>query len=95
MASAIRRRSLRAGRPIAGGGVRLSLPLADPLPPVESLSNEQRRGANCVWCSAEMTATTAVDLGARPERGGASVFIFPRRCRTCPKEALCPTPLAR
>ncbi|MEU9089940.1 hypothetical protein ACIOEW_23750 [Streptomyces sp. NPDC087901] len=56
------------------------------LPTLGSLSPPQRRGAACVWCAAALTTTTAVDLGARPEREGSSVFLFPRRCRTCPKE---------
>ncbi|TXS36004.1 hypothetical protein EAO72_20705 [Streptomyces sp. or43] len=65
----------------------MSPPLTEPLPPVASLSAQQLRGTNCVWCSAELTAKTAVNLGARPEYEGSSVFIFPRRCRPCPKEA--------
>lgn len=82
------RSRVSAGRSAAGGGVLLNLPLPEPLPPVESMSAQQLRGTRCVWCSAELTATTAVDLGARPEYAGASVFIFPRRCRACPEEAL-------
>ncbi|MFD7867785.1 hypothetical protein [Streptomyces sp. NPDC057682] len=54
---------------------------------MESLTSQQLRGTACVRCSAQLTATTAVDLGARPERDGSSVQIFPRRCRSCPEEA--------
>ncbi|MEV7401752.1 hypothetical protein AB0N93_15335 [Streptomyces sp. NPDC091267] len=59
---------------------------APDLPPLEALSTEQLRGAACVWCAAELTTPTAVDLGPRPEQEGSSVFLFPRRCRACPKE---------
>ncbi|AWL39657.1 hypothetical protein B9S64_17310 [Streptomyces sp. SM18] len=57
-----------------------SLPLPDPV----TLSDEQQRGANCVWCAAPLANAAAHDLGARPlDAHGVSVLWFPRCCRTC------------
>lgn len=54
------------------------------LPPVAGLSDEQQRGAACVWCATELTVQTAVDLGARRiDAHGSSVQWFPRGCSNC------------
>lgn len=52
-----------------------------PLPQVIGLSDAQRRGAECVWCSTTLTAETARDLGERPTSEG--VRIWPRGCTPC------------
>ncbi|GGV76504.1 hypothetical protein GCM10010294_42880 [Streptomyces griseoloalbus] len=52
-----------------------------PLPQVLGLTDEQRRGAVCVWCSKSLTAETARDLGERPTPGGTR--IWPRGCTPC------------
>lgn len=51
-----------------------------PLPQVLGLTDEQRRGAVCVWCSTPLTAETARDLGERPADG---TRIWPRGCTPC------------
>ncbi|MFG3525512.1 hypothetical protein ACGF8B_02110 [Streptomyces sp. NPDC047917] len=54
------------------------------LPPVATLSREQQRGVRCVWCSAALSARTAVNLGAREIAVfGSTVQWFPRCCITC------------
>ncbi|WP_327278658.1 zeta toxin family protein (plasmid) [Streptomyces sp. NBC_01224] len=68
-----------SGRPVMTTGMAL--------PRLMSLSSAQRRGAHCVFCSAALSARTAVDLGARPvDARGSSALWFPRRCATCPKD---------
>ncbi|CAL9504680.1 hypothetical protein [Streptomyces sp. enrichment culture] len=52
-----------------------------PLPQVLGLSDPQRRGAACVWCSEPLTAETARDLGERPTSDGTR--IWPRGCTPC------------
>lgn len=55
-----------------------------PLPKVGDLSEQQQRGAACVWCATLLTAETAVDLGERRIRVLDSyVTAFPRGCRPC------------
>ncbi|MFE0329088.1 hypothetical protein ACFW08_20345 [Streptomyces sp. NPDC058960] len=59
-----------------------------PLPSVGDLSEQQQRGAECVWCEAPLTAETAVDLGERRIRVLDSyVTAFPRGCRSHAGEA--------
>ncbi|WUX45352.1 hypothetical protein OG769_16490 [Streptomyces sp. NBC_01435] len=54
------------------------------LPSVQSLSEAQQRGANCVWCGAPLAIGAAHDLGPRPvDAHGTSAFWFPRCCPTC------------
>lgn len=55
-----------------------------PLPNVTRLSGLQARGAACVWCLAQLTIETAVDLGERP--GPDGVTVFPRSCGRCVRE---------
>ncbi|KDN73901.1 hypothetical protein DF19_41625 [Streptomyces olindensis] len=52
-----------------------------PLPKVDRQSDEQRRGAACVWCGTKLTAETARDLGERPTPDGTR--IWPRACTQC------------
>lgn len=52
-----------------------------PLPQFAGLSDEQRRGAACVWCSDALTTETARDLGERPAPDGTR--IWPRGCTPC------------
>lgn len=55
-----------------------------PLPRVGDLSEQQQRGAACVWCATLLTAETAVDLGERRIRVlDSHVTAFPRGCRPC------------
>lgn len=52
------------------------------LPPVSALTEQQQRGWACVWCTAELTTGTAVNLGeqrCRPS-GGTPYWWFPRAC---------------
>ncbi|MFK0045561.1 hypothetical protein ACIQU4_15810 [Streptomyces sp. NPDC090741] len=56
-------------------------PLFPPLPPVADLSEQQVRGAACVYCGIHLDNATAVDLGERHvNRAGAPVRWFPRAC---------------
>lgn len=55
-----------------------------PLPQFLGLSDEQRRGAVCVWCSQSLTAETARDLGERPSPDGTR--MWPRGCTPCVRE---------
>lgn len=55
-----------------------------PLPQFLGLSDDQRRGANCVWCSESLTAETARDLGERPSPDGTR--MWPRGCTPCVRE---------
>ncbi|MFH9822995.1 hypothetical protein [Streptomyces bobili] len=53
------------------------------LPPLDGLSEEQLRGAACIWCSEGLTTDTAVDLGERRHRRlDGHYSTFPRGCRT-------------
>ena len=50
-----------------------------PLPDLDGLSEQQVRGAACVWTGVVLTPATAVDLGRRTaSRAGVSVPWFPR-----------------
>ncbi|MFD4259944.1 hypothetical protein ACFWR9_20580 [Streptomyces sp. NPDC058534] len=58
------------------------------LPSLEGLTDDQVRGANCVWCKAGLTADTAVDFGEQqtPLSGTSSVHgmrWYPRACPKC------------
>ena len=59
------------------------------LPGLDGLTDEQTRGATCVWCPADsppLTAETAVDLGEHmsPLSGSTSPMRwFPRGCHVC------------
>ncbi|MFE4666035.1 hypothetical protein ACFRI7_10070 [Streptomyces sp. NPDC056716] len=50
------------------------------LPPLDTLTDAQARGAVCVWGTTEkpLTAETAIDLGERQDDTG---HWFPRACR--------------
>jgi len=52
------------------------------VPALDELSEEQVRGAACVWCGTTLTTDTAVDLGERKhKRLDGSYSTFPRACR--------------
>ncbi|RPE40288.1 hypothetical protein EDD90_3324 [Streptomyces sp. Ag109_O5-1] len=50
------------------------------VPPYDELSEEQRRGARCVWTNMPLTAETAIDLGERADDDG--VPWWPRAWRS-------------
>ncbi|MDH6629039.1 hypothetical protein M2271_006874 [Streptomyces sp. LBL] len=59
-----------------------------PLPALDGLSQEQVRGAACVWCGVRLVTTTAIDLGERcHKRLDGAYSTFPRACRGCAGEA--------
>jgi hypothetical protein len=52
------------------------------LPSLDGLSEEQLRGATCIWCGHGLTTDTAVDLGERRhKRLDGHYSTFPRGCR--------------
>lgn len=52
------------------------------VPAVETLTDRQQRGADCVRCGAELVAGQVTDLGSRPLIvHGVKVRWFPRACR--------------
>jgi hypothetical protein len=57
------------------------------LPELDTLTDDQTRGADCVWCADPLSIETAVDLGEVrfPMAGSTSLIgrLFPRACRTC------------
>lgn len=54
------------------------------LPALDGLTQEQVRGAACVWCTAGLATATAVDLGERRhKRLDGHYSTFPRACRPC------------
>jgi hypothetical protein len=54
------------------------------LPVLVGLSQEQVRGAACVWCTTVLNTATAVDLGERRHRRlDGHYSTFPRACRPC------------
>ena len=58
------------------------------LPNLEALSEEQVRGAVCIWRGEPLTADTAVDLGERRHRRlDGRYSTFPRACHRCAHEA--------
>ncbi|MET9517050.1 hypothetical protein [Streptomyces sp. NPDC002994] len=53
------------------------------LPRIETLSQHQQRGMDCVWCGITLTPATAVDLGPRPvKRLDYVTEWYPRACAT-------------
>jgi hypothetical protein len=51
---------------------------------VGTLSEQQLRGAECVWCGVHLTTDTAVDLGEHRIRVlDSHITAFPRGCRPC------------
>ncbi len=66
-----------------------------PLPGVGDLSEEQQRGAACVWCKEHLTAEIAVDLGERRIRVlDSHITAFPgaaTRAPARPRYAPCTT----
>lgn len=54
------------------------------LPRIETLSQRQQRGVDCVWCGITLTpTTTAVDLGPRPvKRLDYVTQWYPRACKS-------------
>lgn len=52
-----------------------------PLPGYSTLTEEQRRGATCVWDGTPLTTPTAIDLGE--QQAGDGTHWFPRACRPC------------
>ncbi|MFF8910151.1 hypothetical protein [Streptomyces olivaceoviridis] len=63
-------------------------PLASlPLPEFHTLSQDQVRGATCVWDGVGLNSATAIDLGERKlKRVAGRVSWFPRACRRCALE---------
>lgn len=62
----------------------MSGPAAIELPPVETLTERQLRGADCVLCKARLSNATAVSLGTRTvDAHGTAVDWFPRTCAGC------------
>lgn len=59
------------------------------LPPLDGLTQEQVRGASCIWCDTPLATETAVDLGERRHKrlGGGRFSTFPRACRDCVHDA--------
>lgn len=53
-----------------------------PVPSLDGLTDQQRRGAACVWNDSHhpLTATTAIDLGERQDSDGT---LFLRGCKAC------------
>ncbi|MGW6703632.1 hypothetical protein ACWGDE_01880 [Streptomyces sp. NPDC054956] len=52
-----------------------------PLPAIGGLSEDQVRGAACVYCAVRLDNGNAIDLGERPaKRGGSIIRWFPRAC---------------
>jgi len=49
------------------------------LPSPDTLTDEQLRGATCVWDNTALTPETAIDLGPRRDE----YQWFPRACRVC------------
>ncbi|WP_200262759.1 hypothetical protein [Streptomyces sp. HSG2] len=51
-----------------------------PLPDPDGIADAQRPGTSCVWCQAELTIATAVNLGERVTGG---LRWWPRSCPAC------------
>jgi hypothetical protein len=49
------------------------------LPAFDELTDNRRRGAECVWTGRPLTGGTAIDLGERQASDGT--LWFPRACR--------------
>ena len=57
------------------------------LPDLDEQTQDQKRGAACVWCGTGLSAETAVDLGERRHRGPGHFSTFPQSCRPCAQTA--------
>ncbi|MCX5412417.1 hypothetical protein [Streptomyces sp. NBC_00059] len=54
---------------------------ARPLPPLATLTDAQRRGADCVFCATPLRNRASVDLGMRRRtEHGQALTLHPRRC---------------
>ncbi|MFF9284880.1 hypothetical protein [Streptomyces griseosporeus] len=58
------------------------------LPEPVGLTEDQLRGAACVWCGERLTIETAIDLGEHTAQSGANSRDlggrwYPRSCRPC------------
>lgn len=54
----------------------------DELPAPEELTDRQQRGADCVYCAAELLTGHVTDLGPQPlVAHGTKVRWFPRACK--------------
>ncbi|MFB6873811.1 hypothetical protein [Streptomyces sp. NPDC056323] len=54
------------------------------VPPAIELTEQQQRGATCVWCAAPLSNAAAHDLGPRTVNAhGSAARWFPRCCPTC------------
>ncbi|MEH0574280.1 hypothetical protein QBA54_07250 [Streptomyces sp. B21-108] len=74
-----------SGRSVGPGTVDFALL---PIPALDGLSQEQVRGAACVWCDTGLDTATAVDLGERRhKRLDGHYSTFPRACPSCVREA--------
>ncbi|KUN03130.1 hypothetical protein AQI95_24535 [Streptomyces yokosukanensis] len=62
-----------------------------PLPALEGLTDQQRRGTACVWNHGHgsLTTTTAIDLGERQASDGTTCFL--RGCKACAQALVIPT----
>jgi hypothetical protein len=61
-----------------------------PLPAWRDLSDQQVRGAACVWCGIFLATPTAVDLGVRRIKVlDGHLDTFPRACRACMRSCYC------
>ncbi|KIF73961.1 hypothetical protein QR77_08085 [Streptomyces sp. 150FB] len=60
--------------------------IARELPPPDTLSERQLRGADRCFCGADLTRSEVTDLGQqRVTVHGARVSWFPRSCPGCPR----------
>ncbi|QCR49792.1 hypothetical protein [Streptomyces sp. SGAir0924] len=62
--------------------------LADALPELDTLTDDQVRGAHCAWCKAPVIAEDAVDFGEKTSPASWStstigVRWYPRACPAC------------
>lgn len=58
------------------------------LPTLDGLTQNQVRGASCIWCDTVLRTATAIDLGERKHRRLDGRFsTFPRSCRQCTHDA--------
>ncbi|MER7814095.1 hypothetical protein [Streptomyces sp. NPDC096153] len=56
------------------------------LPDIGTLTQNQQRGVDCVWCGITLSAKTAVDLGPRRLRiADWTTSWFPRACKRHPE----------
>ncbi|MGQ4517085.1 hypothetical protein [Streptomyces sp. DW26H14] len=56
-----------------------------PLTDLSGLTDEQRRGATCVYCGVTVRTGSAVDLGER--RDADNIRVFPRAHPECAEAA--------